>query len=37
MMVMIGTLIADLGIRGVWSPHSEALFDIHVTDTDSQS
>ena len=32
-----GTLVADLGIRGVWSPQSEALFDIHVTDTDTQS
>ena len=32
-----GTLVADLGIRGVWSPQSEALFDIRVTDTDAQS
>ena len=32
-----GTLIADLGVRGVWSPQSEALFDIRVTDTDAQS
>ena len=32
-----GSLIADLGIRGVWSPQSEALFDIRVTDTDAQS
>ena len=31
------TLIADLGVRGVWSPRSEALFDIHVIDTDAQS
>jgi len=31
------TLIADLGIRGVWSPQSEALFDICVTNTDAQS
>ena len=32
-----GSLIADLGICGAWSPHSEALFDILVTDTDAQS
>ena len=32
-----GTLIANLLIHGVWSPQSEALFDIHVTDTDAQS
>ena len=32
-----GTLVADLGVRGVWSSQSEALFDIHVTDTDAQS
>ena len=25
----------DLGIRGVWSPQTEALFDIHITDTDA--
>ena len=31
------TLIADLGVRGVWSPQSEALFDIRVIDTDAQS
>ena len=31
------TLIADLGVRGVWSPQSEALFDICVIDTDTQS
>jgi len=31
------TLIADLGIHGVWSPQSEALFDIRVTDTGAQS
>jgi len=30
-------LIADLGIRGVWQPQAEALFDIRVTDTDAQS
>ena len=32
-----GTLIADLGVCSVWSPQSEALFDIRVTDTDAQS
>ena len=34
-----GTLaiIADLGVRGVWQPQAEALFDIRVIDTDSQS
>lgn len=26
---------ADLGVRGVWQPQTEALFDIHVTDTDA--
>jgi len=30
-------LIADLGIRGVWSAQSEVLFDIRVSDTDAQS
>ena len=30
------TLIADLGVRGVWSPQSEVLFDICVIDTDPQ-
>jgi len=30
-------LIADLGMRGVWQPQAEALFDIRVTDTDAQS
>ena len=32
-----GTLVADLGVRGVWSPQFEALFNICVTDTDTQS
>ena len=27
----------DLGVHGAWSPQSEVLFDIHVTDTDVQS
>ena len=31
------TLIADLGVRGVWSPQSEALFDIRIINTDAQS
>ena len=30
------TLIADLGVHGVWSSQSEALFDIRVIDTDAQ-
>ena len=30
-------LIADLGVRGVWQPQTEALFDIRVVDTDAQS
>jgi len=31
------SLIADLGICGVWSPQSEVLFDICITNTDAQS
>jgi len=31
------TLIADLCVRGVWLPQTEALFDIWVIDTDAQS
>ena len=31
------TLIADLGIRGVWLPQVKALFDIRVTDADAPS
>ena len=31
------TLIADLCVRGVWLPQAEALFDICVVDTDTQS
>ena len=30
-------LVADLGVRGVWQPQTEALFDICVIDTDAQS
>ena len=30
-------LRADLGIRGVWTPQVEALFDIKVIDTDAAS
>ena len=30
-------LIADLGVRGVWSPQGEALFDVRVVDTDAAS
>ena len=31
------TLIADLCVRGVYLPQAEALLDIHVIDTDTQS
>ena len=31
------TLIADLCVRGVWEPQTEALFDIRVVDTDARS
>ena len=30
-------LITDLAVRGVWTPQTEALFDIRVIDTDAQS
>lgn len=30
-------LIADLGVRGVWQPQEEALFDVRVVDTDAPS
>ena len=30
-------LIADLGVRGVWIPQGEALFDVRVVDTDAAS
>ena len=30
-------LIADLGVRGVWTPQAEALFDVRVTDSDAAS
>ena len=33
----ISALVADLGVRGVWQPQAEALFDIRVIDTDAQS
>jgi hypothetical protein len=33
----ITALFADLGVRGVWQPQSEALFDVRVVDTDAQS
>ena len=29
----ISALIADLSVRGVWQPQTEALFDIHVIST----
>ena len=33
----ISALVADLGVRGVWQPQTEALFDVRVIDTDAQS
>ena len=30
-------LVADLCVRGVWQPQTEAVFDIRVVDTDAQS
>ena len=33
----ISALVADLGVRGIWQPQAEALFDIRVIDTDAQS
>ena len=33
----VPALIANLGIRGVWLPQIEALFDIQVTDADTPS
>ena len=30
-------LIADLAVRGVWSPQTEALFDVRIVDTDARS
>jgi hypothetical protein len=30
-------LVADLGVRGVWQPQEEALFDVRVIDTDAPS
>ena len=32
-----GALVADLCVRGVWIPQSEALHDICVVNTDAQS
>ena len=33
----VSALVADLGIRGVWLPQTEALLDIQVTDADAPS
>ena len=33
----VPALVADLGIRGVWLPQTEALLDIQVTDADAPS
>jgi hypothetical protein len=30
-------LVADLGVRGAWRPHTLALFDVRVMDTDAMS
>ena len=30
-------LVADLSVRGVWMPQSEALFDVRIIDTDARS
>ena len=30
-------LIADLGVRGVWLPQSEVLYDIRIVDTDAHA
>ena len=32
-----GILVADLCVQRVWVPQADALFDIHVVDTDAQS
>eukprot|EP00731_Ephydatia_muelleri_P037188 Em0412g4a len=31
------SLVADLGVRGVWQPQTQALFDVRVIDTDAPS
>ena len=31
------SVTSDLGVCGVWQPQGEALFDVHVVDTDAQS
>ena len=33
----LSALVADLGVRGVWLPQVEAIFDIRVVDTDAPS
>ena len=33
----VSALVADLGVRGVWQPQTEALFNVCVVDTDAQS
>ena len=32
----ISALVADLAVRGVWQPQTEALFDVRVVETDAQ-
>ena len=31
------SLVTDLGVRGVWQPQTQALFDVRVIDTDAPS
>ena len=33
----VTALVADLGVRGMWQPQTEALIDVHVVDTDAPS
>ena len=30
-------LVVELGVKGVWQPQSEVIFDIQIVDTDAQS
>ena len=33
----VTALVADLGVRGMWQPQTEALIDVRVVDTDAPS
>jgi len=33
----VSAQVADFGVRGVWQPQTEVLFDVRVVDTDTQS